>query len=390
MSKKNTTPEFRWRGGYIARPRHQTRVADGVTEHYWTVRNRRAGFKGEWSLGWHSSPRKAEHAFYAWVEALDDQPLATEGHALVIDAIRRYCEAVPDMVSKRPSTIWNRQYTAIRLGDFISEKDPSLTMNRFNDKMFEGYLGWLTTERTIRGQQRVFAPQTIQNFLRGARVFLRWAHDHKYISQPPKEPVFKVEPRVHRPLYQSEAEATIAAAEWPLNIMLKVFWQTGMRFSEAATLRGADLDKTDGVLRICPRGAFQPKTTRSTRWVAIEDELAEELATLVGDDSEAALFQCPVDNPYPYWRHRLYRAQDAAGIGRFTFHDFRRAFAERLRKSGAPVEVYCSILGHSELTGLRHYAVVTPDDQREAQRKALGFVRRRRKKSTDGDGMGSG
>lgn len=54
--------------------------------------------------------------------------------------------------------------------------------------------------------------------------------------------------------------------------------------------------------------------------------------------------------------------------------------ADRLRRSGIGVDAYCRYMGHSPITGLRHYSVVSEDDLHSARRKALGAVRRKGKK----------
>jgi integrase len=69
-------------------------------------------------------------------------------------------------------------------------------------------------------------------------------------------------------------------------------------------------------------------------------------------------------------------------VERFSFHDIRRAMADRLRRLNVPVDVYCRYMGHAPITGLRHYSIVTRDDLHEAHRKALTNARRRSKKDT--------
>ena len=377
----STKHELKWAGGYVARPRRH-RQRDGVLEHYWTVRCRRSGDQGEWSLGWFPSKRKAERAFQRWArERLVEVNRPTDSTAEMVAVIEEYCSAVPEMSSKRPSTVWNRQYTARKLAEFVGEEHEGLTIGSFDDKVFASYLAWLTKERTIRGTRRTYSPQSVQNFLRGARVFLRWAETAGFVRIPPKEPKYEVPTRKHRRLYAEEVEATIEHAPPPLALMLRLMWETGLRYAEAATLRGVDIDLERGEIDIRERGAFKPKTTKSARTVAVDDELLQALEDQVPEDRWARLFPCPYEAHYPYWRYRFYKAQRAAGIKKFTFHDLRRAFAEGLRRSGADVDVYIAIMGHSEITGMRHYSTVTNDDQRKAQERAKAFLRDRRPRS---------
>ena len=73
-------------------------------------------------------------------------------------------------------------------------------------------------------------------------------------------------------------------------------------------------------------------------------------------------------------------AHREAGINGFKFHDLRRAMADRLRKSGVTVDVYCRMMGHSPITGLRHYAIVDNDDLRDAHEAGLANGRKRRRR----------
>ena len=92
---------------------------------------------------------------------------------------------------------------------------------------------------------------------------------------------------------------------------------------------------------------------------------------------------------YHHWRHQKTKAQDAAGVRRFRFHELRRAAADRLGRSGVSVDVYCRLMGHSEITGLRHYAVVDTDDLRKAHEAGLGAARRRAERPTPSAGTGN-
>lgn len=60
-----------------------------------------------------------------------------------------------------------------------------------------------------------------------------------------------------------------------------------------------------------------------------------------------------------------------------TFHDLRRAVADRMRRASVTIDVYCRFMGHAAITGLKHYATVDEADLRQAHAAALGGGRRR-------------
>ncbi len=79
------------------------------------------------------------------------------------------------------------------------------------------------------------------------------------------------------------------------------------------------------------------------------------------------LFTTDAKAPYQFWLHRFQAAQRAAGLSnKLTFHDLRRAVADRLRRGNVPLDAYCTYLGHAAITGLLHYATVDEGDLRKA------------------------
>ena len=230
--------------------------------------------------------------------------------------------------------------------------------------------------RTVRGHR----PQTIENALIGARTILRWAAAQGLISKPPKVPKFRVPAPQHDVLYAGDVEATIACAAAPLDTMLHLMWETGLRISEAATTRGCYLIEGEKLVIVQERefngGTFVPKTEDSTRRVPVTDELMARLQGLVSSP-DAPLFPCNVDRMYHCWRHRFYKAQKAAGVRRYTFHDLRRAVADRLWNGGVPLDRYAKIMGHAPVTAVRHYSTVAPGDLRDALEMGLRASRRR-------------
>lgn len=180
--------------------------------------------------------------------------------------------------------------------------------------------------------------------------------------------------------------ATINKAAPPLDLLLRLIWETGFRFAEAATIRACDIDQTELLVSVVPRAGFRPKTRNSQRWVPVSQSLADDLLAL-DTAANAPIFGCGDKNPYPFWRHRLQKAQRAAAVQSFKFHDLRRSVADRLRRSGVTVDVYCKMMGHSPITGLRHYSIVDNDDLRDAHEAGLanGRKRRRRRPRPDTD-----
>lgn len=157
-----------------------------------------------------------------------------------------------------------------------------------------------------------------------------------------------------------------------------------MRVSEASSKRGIDLRPEENLVLVRPRGLFMPKTMESERTVPVTPETMAMLEQLVTSPL-APLFPCTVKRVYHFWRHRLRKAQKAAGVRHFTFHDIRRAVADRLRNGGVPIYQYAKFMGHAPVTALRHYSTVTDDDLHKALKVGLSAARTLSPKTDDGD-----
>lgn len=378
MSKPDDNGWICRHGAYVARPKRFS-TKDGVELAYVTVRCRRKGEEGEWPLGSFATRRQMTDAFYDWLAERRRVSPSLNGDARMRDVIADYQEFVRSL-GKRPATVQGRTYTSSQLDAFVAEWSDDLVIADFDDAAFGQYLKWLT-KPTKTDEHGAVAPrykaQTVENALIGARTFLRWAITQKYIAEAPKAPDFNVPDIEHAPLYAEDIDALIAAAEAPLNVMLKLLWLAGLRISEASTLRRLDLLEDRNLIAIRRHGDFVPKTEKSTRTIPVTQEMMAELVQLAGEDPLAAVFACPVKCRYHYWRHRFNKARKAAGLRHFTFHDLRRAVSDRFRSIGTPIDRYCKFMGHSAITGLRHYSVVEPGDLHADMLAALDASRTR-------------
>jgi integrase len=352
---------------YNARPR-QTKVEGGVTLSYWSVRCRRQGMAGEWGLGWFATRRSAEQAFFDWVATHRATQLAGGGTDKLTDVIQRYIDHVQTM-SARPNTILNRTYTAKQLQQFVAATSPTLPVGKFDAKVFEAYRDWLL------GQG--YKPQTVLNAIIGARTMLRWAAGSGLVHDAPKPPKLTVPPRVNMPVFVEDFQKVTDYAPEPLRTFLELLAETGLRYAEAESMRKCDVDTTAKTVRVTDRDAFKPKREASYRSVPVSHELCDKLAAL-GTQPEDRLFLTTAKHPYQWWLNRFQAAQKAAGLdGRLTFHDLRRAVADRLRRGNVPLDAYCAYMGHAAITGLRHYATVDDGDLRKAHEAVMAGGRRR-------------
>ena len=129
MSRHNDNGWVCRHGAYVARPkRFQTK--DGVELAYVTVRCRRKGEEGEWSIGSFATRRQMTDAFYDWIAERRRIALPLNGDARMRDVIADYQEFVKGL-GKRPTTVRGRTYTSSQLDTFVAGWNDDLIIADF-------------------------------------------------------------------------------------------------------------------------------------------------------------------------------------------------------------------------------------------------------------------
>ena len=85
------------------------------------------------------------------------------------------------------------------------------------------------------------------------------------------------------PVYEEDIDALLEAAVEPLDTMLKLMWENGLRISEAMHLRPADLRPEQNELSIKAHGEFEPKTKKSARTIPVTEETMDQLLELANE-----------------------------------------------------------------------------------------------------------
>jgi integrase len=178
-----------------------------------------------------------------------------------------------------------------------------------------------------------------------------------------KEPPGRV-----RYLHGAEGSKLLDEAEPDLRTVIRFACLTGMRRAEMVTLRWSQVD-------LAARSIVLTKTKASrTRRIPINDDLAALLKRLDReDDPEAHVLR---RQGKPWSQHTLSilfaKTTKAAGISNLHLHDLRHDFATRLCRSGTPINVVATLLGHATLTTTQRYAHVEDSTLRAAVASITG------------------
>lgn len=290
----------------------------------------------------------------------------------VRDALERHIElrtAVGDYTLKRYSTSLDR-YFAGDLGPIL-----------VGDLDYEGVIDWVRVLQDLG-----LAPKTVRNYF-------------GFLSSAMKTAV-RLGLRVDNPCYgiplpsTNSTEAMVRVInrdEWAriyanLDSHYRPFFQfllvTGMRFSEATALTGADFDYSDSPVLVNVSKAWKedghgrqvlgpPKTTSSRRTVALSSRMAGELVPLVREARNGLVFKNKVGRQiqssaaHKNWSPACY----AAGFTKENkprIHALRHTSSSMFLQGGADIHSLSKRLGHNDIRmTVNVYGHLMPEEHRE-------------------------
>ncbi len=262
------------------------------------------------------------------------------------------------------------------------------------------YLAWLRTEYKpcrFNGQTHPLSPKTLRNIWVTLMAFYSWASQEFKLPNPmqdipapryQKAPVEaftkeEVEKLVKACLYSREAKTdrrhSFSMRRATANrdqLIILILLDTGLRASEFCHLTIGDVDLKTGRVTVKHgsqggakggkgRAVFLGKATRKTLWRYLADR--ED-----GENPNAPLILSREDRPFNPTSLRILitRLGKRAGVKKVYPHKFRHTFAITYLRSGGDVFTLQSLLGHSSLEMVRHYAQIAEVDVENAHRKA--------------------
>ncbi len=169
---------------------------------------------------------------------------------------------------------------------------------------------------------------------------------------------------------------------WRVNVhrdqaLILVLLDTGLRTSELCALQVGNVDMHTGKVIVRPgrdggakggkgRTVFLGQTARRAPWRYLVDQAD-------GKEAGAPLFTDRYDHPLNKNSLRLAIARlgKNAGVKHCHPHRFRHTFAITYLRSGGDVFTLQSLLGHSTLDMVQHYARIAEIDVEQAHRRAV-------------------
>ena len=266
--------------------------------------------------------------------------------------------------------------------------DDARVLTEWQVREFLGYVAseikrWDKTGNGSESSSRKASARTVHHYYAALRAFFNWCVREGFLNESPMARVKVTMPKrkVIEPYTAEEVKRMLAVCDWDYQHSAKfissrnraiilLLLDTGLRLSELTNIRLRDIDAESGWIRVIGKGA-------------------KERVVRIGQIAQKALWRYLMHRP-ENGRHELWlteegwplkvrglqavfkRVKERAGIAdRGGCHRMRHTFALRfLRADGNPFN-FQYLLGHSELTMVRHYtATLGMEDALKAHVKA--------------------
>jgi len=230
----------------------------------------------------------------------------------------------------------------------------------------------IAIEGYIASRRERLSPNALKNELKAAKSFFAFLYDRDII---PTDPAAKIQ---HPPIPKSRVVcpkadevakflAVLALAQNPrAKLMMGLFINTGIRFTEMATLTWGKVNLEKGEITVLGKGG-------KVRTIPIAQPLRDFLTELRNDHDDSELL-FPTESKKGKWDNSdankmIARLCRRAGIRRYTCHQFRHYFATQTLKAGARLKVVQELLGHAHAAiTLDFYDHTDEEEIREAHR----------------------
>jgi integrase/recombinase XerD len=220
-------------------------------------------------------------------------------------------------------------------------------------------------------------PRSTARQLSSFRRFFRYLVREGMVREDPTAQIAmpKIGRSLPRSLSEGEVESLLAAPAVadPLGFrdrtMLELLYATGLRVSELVNLKLAQVNLSQGVIRVLGKGNRE-------RLIPLGEEAVRWLKAFVAGARGEILLDRTTDYLFPtrrgdrmtrqaFW-HIIKRYARKAGVDRdLSPHTLRHAFATHLLNHGADLRVVQMLLGHSDLSTTQIYTHVARERLKE-------------------------
>jgi site-specific recombinase XerD len=274
----------------------------------------------------------------------------------------------------RPHTQKRYRDAVVELVTYLEEHaGPSVEVAQITPHHIRGHIAHL--------YQKNNGKRTIATKLSALRTFFRFCQQHRWSQRNPAASVGM--PKLDKPLPSVFRQEDVTAAleridrstPWGLCLaaLVELLYSSGMRISEALSLRCDSIDRATRSVRVVGKGGRERVVLFGPTALKAIDEYCARRNELAASSSETALFLSPRGKPLRQaqaWRaiHALF--DGISDAPRRSPHIFRHSFATHLLDRGADLQAVSELLGHSSLRSTQIYTHVSIERLRAAYDQA--------------------
>lgn len=235
---------------------------------------------------------------------------------------------------------------------------PGFDVADLSPRALEGFI----SARLADGVSR----QTVNGALAVLKAALNRGVEHGLLAVPPcRVKLLRIGRRIPRVLTPAQVERLVQHAPAPIDLMLLLAADAGLRHQEILHLQSGDVDLAAGVLRVTAKPGWSPKSHHE-REVPLTRRLAARLAAHGG---QGWLFPGYEGSPLRGAHEPVRAAFEAAGLydaeAKPGLHQLRRTWAT-LMLGHADVETVRQLGGWRDLVTVQSYVTTTDDRKRAA------------------------
>lgn len=292
-----------------------------------------------------------------------------------IDIFLKYCKNEKDF-SEHTLLVYSKaleDFSNYFLQEFEQEEGQEIDLSIIDTEDIRPFLGWLDDKGLSKNSIRLKTSSI--------KSFFKFLHKREYIKSNPASPIFttKIEKKLPSFITKNEIDNILAnfSIDNPLDArnfaLLELLYSSGLRISEALSLKVSDIKISTMLIQITGKG-------RKQRIVPLGKKAKDALINyinyrvqLLNEKSSNKLFL--TKNGYELDPSGAYRIINKILKGRVNAdkkspHVLRHTFATHLMDNGADINSVSDMLGHSSLSTTQIYTHNTINRLKDIYKKA--------------------
>jgi integrase/recombinase XerD len=266
---------------------------------------------------------------------------------------------------------------------FVYLDEAQLDLFALKPRDAQGYIGWLSAGRSKRTGVP-YSARTVACYLEAASTFAEYARRRGAMGSNPFREIRRVRTAKRIPrglLKETEMERLLdelcrfdgpsrlkeAIARYKVHVAAELMYSTGLRVSEVAALKLADIDLSRGLVTVKEaKGGYQRVAFMNGFTREVMRLFLEKLRPLVFSDWNDRHGELVFGTGWGRFGHavngELSRTCSSLGLPPTRSHGFRHALGYHLLRAGCNIRHIQSILGHRKLRNTEIYTKVEKED----------------------------